>query len=149
VIALVGWVAAVVASVLYGDTLAALMPAAWGGPGVRFLIAVVLIFVLTLLLFGMIAWLLARLMRAVGLGFLDRLLGAVFGFARGMLMVMVLVLCAGLTTLPQQEWWRKAALSQPLETAAMAMRPWLPPDFAKQLHYPGDQRARAGAARKA
>src|SRR5205085_10526043 len=148
VIALVGWVAALAASVLYSSKFADMLPASWGAHGVRFLIAFVLIFIVTLLLFGLLAWLVSRLLRAIGLGFLDRMLGGVFGLARGLLIVMVLVLFAGLTTLPQHEWWRGATLAQPLEIAAMAVRPWLPLDFAKQLHYPGDQRVRASAMRK-
>lgn len=148
VLALVGWVAAVVAAVLYSSGIAALLPAAWGGPGARYLIAFALTFVVTLLAFGVLAWLLSRLLRAIGLGLLDRMLGAVFGFARGVTIVLVLVLFAGLTTLPQREWWKSAAFSPPLETAVMAMRPWLPMEFAKQLHYSGDQRLRLNAGRR-
>jgi membrane protein required for colicin V production len=148
VVALVGWIAALLIAIFASGMVADILPASWGGPAARYLIAFVLLFVLTLMLAALIGWLLSRLLRAVGLGFLDRLLGAVFGLARGLLIVMVLVLLAGLTSLPQRDWWRGAALAMPLETAAMALRPYLPDGLAKQLHYPGDQRARSNATRK-
>ena len=145
VIALVGWVAAVMVAVLYSSQVADILPASWGGHGARYLIAFIGLFIVVLVLAALLAWLSAKLLRAIGLGFLDRLLGGVFGLARGVLIVLVLVLFAGLTTLPQRQWWRGAALAPPLETAVMAVRPWLPLELAKQLHYPGDQRPRINA----
>ena len=40
------------------------------------------------------------MIRKAGLGFVDRVLGALFGFARGGVLVLAFVLVAGLTTLP-------------------------------------------------
>jgi len=77
----------------------------------------------------------SKLLRAVGLGPLDRFLGAVFGVARGVLLLLLCVLVAGLTPLPQQALWRQAWLAPPLETAVLAARPWLPPEVAKRIRY--------------
>ena len=82
-------------------------------------------------------------MRAIGLGFVDRLLGAVFGVARGVLIVVIGVLVAGLTTLPQQEWWQNAMFAPPLVAAALSLRPWLPQAWAEQLDF-----GKPGAASK-
>jgi membrane protein required for colicin V production len=93
------------------------------------------VFVAVLVLFALARWLLSLLLKAVGLAPLDRVLGAVFGIARGVLVVWIGVLLAGLSALPQQAWWRQAVLSPPLETAVLAAKPWLPPDLAKRIHY--------------
>jgi membrane protein required for colicin V production len=74
-------------------------------------------------------------LRAIGLGPLDRFLGAVFGIARGVLVVAATVLVGGLTALPQQAWWRDAWLAPPFETAVLAIKPWLPPAVAKRIKY--------------
>ena len=95
----------------------------------------VTIFVVVLVVFVLGRWAVTLMLRAVGLGPLDRVLGAVFGVARGILVVWALVLLAGLTALPQQKWWRQAMFSPPLETAVLAAKPWLPPDLAKRLRY--------------
>jgi membrane protein required for colicin V production len=148
VVALAGWVAAIVLAVMASGEVAAALPVSWGSDVARYLIAFAGLFLLTLVLSALAGWLLSRAVKAIGLGFLDRLLGALFGLARGLLIVLVLALLAGLTTLPQTDWWRGAALAKPVETAAMAMRTWLPPQVAKRLSYPGDPPARTSASRK-
>jgi membrane protein required for colicin V production len=65
----------------------------------------------------------------------DRVLGALFGAARGVLMVTALVLLAGLTTLPQQPAWRTALLRSPAEGLALQVRPWLPQDVSQRIRY--------------
>jgi membrane protein required for colicin V production len=45
------------------------------------------------------------------------------------------VLAAGFTTLPKEPFWREAALSRPLETAVVAMKPYLPRSWAEKVRY--------------
>jgi hypothetical protein len=71
----------------------------------------------------------------VSLGFIDRFLGAAFGLARGVIVVVIFVLIAGLTALPQQEWWQNATLAPPLVAAALSLREWLPPAWSERLNY--------------
>ena len=73
--------------------------------------------------------------RAAGLGFLDRALGAIFGLARGVLIAVLLVLFAGLTTLPRSDWWQNAVSSPALVAGALNLRPWLPGAWADRLDY--------------
>ncbi len=74
-----------------------------------------------------VAYLLSRLIHAAGLGFVDRFLGAFFGLARGLAMVVLFVLVAGVTALPRNDWWQNASLGRRRwSTAALALRPWLP-----------------------
>ena len=49
-------------------------------------------------------------MQATGLSGVDRSLGLMFGLVRGVILVLILVALAGLTELPQQEFWRNALL---------------------------------------
>lgn len=151
VISLAAWVVALVAAFQYADILAAMLPLMAGSPRARYIVAFVLIVVAVLLIGALLGWLLSRLVRAVGLGFVDRALGAVLGLARGVLIVVVGVLIAGLTTLPRQEWWRHAMFAPPLVDAALSLRPWLPQAWAEQLEFPRQDAAppkpmvRAGA----
>jgi membrane protein required for colicin V production len=59
----------------------------------------------------------------------------VVGVARGVLIVVIAVLLAGLTTLPRQEWWQNALFAPPLVIAALSLRPWLPQALAQRLDY--------------
>jgi membrane protein required for colicin V production len=101
----------------------------------RQLAGFVAVFIAVLILFALVRWVTSLLLKAVGLRPLDRVLGAMFGAVRGVLVLLVLVLLAGLTPLPQQQWWRQATFAPPLETGVLAAKPWLPPELAKQIQY--------------
>jgi membrane protein required for colicin V production len=118
-------------------------------PVARYVIAFALILIGALLLGALIAYPLARAIRAAGLGFVDRFLGSIFGLARGLLVVLAFVLVAGLTALPRADWWQNAALAPPLVVAALALRPWLPPHWAERLNYSRDGARPASTQQKA
>ncbi len=135
VLALAAWVAALLA----GRALAPEMAPVFGEwlqePALRYAAAFVAIVVAVLVAAALLRLALSKLLRAIGLGPLDRFLGAVFGVARGVLVVLLCVLIGGLTALPQQAWWRQAWLAPPLETAVLAVKPWLPAAVAKRIRY--------------
>jgi membrane protein required for colicin V production len=134
-IALVSWVAALVLAFVYNAELAAALPGLADSPAAKHVLAFALIFLGALVAGAIVANLLSKAVRAVGLGLVDRMLGAVFGLARGGALVVLFVLVAGLTTLPRQEWWQNASLAPVLVAAALAVRPWLPAAWAQRLDY--------------
>lgn len=138
ILALLAWVAAFIAARMWavpvGDLL--LMDLSDPlNPYWRQLAGFVAVFVAVLILFTLLRWLAKLLLKATGLRPLDRVLGALFGATRGVLVLLVLILLAGLTPLPQQPWWRQAVLSPPLETVVLAVKPWLPAELAKRIQY--------------
>ena len=48
---------------------------------------------------------------------------------------MILVLLAGLTSLPRQPVWRNAVLSAPLEAFAGYVKTWLPAELSQRIKY--------------
>ena len=135
VLGLVGWVAAFVAAMTLSEPFSHLMVANIPDERVRAIVAFLGVFFATLLLMAFIAWMFSRLIKTAGLGLEDRVLGGVFGVARGLLVVMILVLLAGLTNLPKQPAWTNAALSPPLEALAKTMKPWLPQSLSRYITY--------------
>lgn len=135
VLALLAWIAAFFAAKLLGGMAAELIGNALHDPAMRQIVGYVAVFVATLLLFAVARLLLSTLLRAIGLGVVDRLLGTLFGVGRGVLLVLVGVLLAGLTDLPRQSGWREASLAPPLETAVAALKPYLPQALAQRIHY--------------
>ena len=141
VMSLVALVAAVLAAIQFSPSVANMLPVLSDNATTRYLAAFALIFIVVALIGSLLGWVLSRAIRAIGLGFVDRLLGAVFGVARGVLIVVIAVLLAGLTTLPRQEWWQNALFAPPLVIAALSLRPWLPQALAQRLDYgPGGVR---------
>ena len=135
ILGLLAWVAAFFAARAWSQAAAEILSPWLANPAWRAAAGFVAVFVATLLVFAFARFLLSRLLRAVGLGFADRILGALFGVLRGVLMVLVVVLVCGLSDLPRQPWWREAWLAPPMETAVLAARPWLPRTVAQRIRY--------------
>ena len=135
VLSLLGWVAAYLAARMFSADLAPLMPASLGAEAIKTTVAFVLLFIVTLIASSIVTWLLSKFVKWVGLGWLDGLLGALFGVVRGMLVIVALVLLAGLPDLPKEPAWRDAWLSKPLEKIALAARQWLPASVAQRVAF--------------
>ena len=135
IVSLGGWIIAFLAANLFAGPLAARLPQAIAGDTLRTLAAFLAIFIAALICSALVGMLMSRLVSAVGLGPLDKALGALFGIARGLLLVLVAVLAAGLTSAPQQAWWKESMSGEPLKRAALALKPWLPDSFAQRLRY--------------
>ncbi len=135
VVSLAGWVIAFLAANLLAGPIGEALPESLGGPELRVLLAFVGIFVSTLVVATLTALLLSKILQAAGLEGLDRTLGALFGVARGALIVAALALLAGLTRLPGDAAWTASLTGPMLAQAAMAIKPWLPPALAERLRY--------------
>lgn len=106
---LAGWIAAyMVARVFHGALESLLvdyiatpslrMAAAWGG-----------LFVTTLLLAAIAGYMVMSLMDAAGVRGIDRFFGAIFGLARGLILVLALVVIAA-PFASRDHWWQSAKL---------------------------------------
>lgn len=135
VLSLASWIAAFVVANMYGEILAQWLPETVPGALTRLIIAFVLLFIGTRLLMGLLILMCEALIKAGGLSFVDRGLGSVFGFARGMLIVLVAVLICGMTAIPQQPFWKDAILSPFAESAARSVKPFLPGEFARHVQF--------------
>lgn len=135
VIHLGGWIAALLLAVGFAGTFSAALPQELGHPALRLVAAFAILFLGTLLVTSALALVLGELVRSAGLGVADRLLGAGFGLARGVVIVLGCVLLGGLTTLPQEPFWKQAVLSPPLETAAIMVLPFLPDELGRKIRY--------------
>lgn len=133
VLSLLGWPLAFVLSRLFADDVAPMMP---GEQEImRTALAYAAVFVAALIVWGILAWLVSRLVKAVGMGWLDRGLGGVFGVLRGGLVVLALVWLAGLTQIPEQPFWRNAQTSRAAENIALWSKVWLPDNIGQRIHY--------------
>ena len=135
VIALASWAVAVVVASVYGGEAAPLLARQIPDESWRVLAAFVAVFFVVLIVMSLIGSLTSRLIKSAGLGVEDRVLGSLFGLARGLLVVVVLILLAGLTALPRQTVWKDAMLAAPLEKLAVIVKQWLPQDWAKYISY--------------
>jgi len=135
VVSILGWVIAFLAANLFAGPLGPSMPEAIPSPELRVAAAYVAVFVVSLILTSLAGLILSKVVKAVGLGGIDRLLGALFGAARGVLILLAAALLAGLTSAPAQAYWRDSTSGPLLAQAAAALKPLLPQTLAERLRY--------------
>lgn len=134
VLALLAWILAALAAWQFGPEIGALITAI-ADPGIRVLAGYAVVFIGVLIVLALVRLAVRGLLKALGLTAVDRVLGVLFGVARGMLIVLILVAVGGMTSAPKQPWWEKATFAPPLETAVLASKPWLPPEAAKRIRF--------------
>lgn len=134
-LSLAGWVLAVWIAVSFAHNLEGLLRTHIETPSLRLIIAFAILFLLTLMVAGLVTHLAVQLIKKTGLTGTDRVVGILFGLARGGVIVTVLVLLAGFTAMPRDPWWHQSLLLHYFEHTALWVRGWLPPDLAKNIRY--------------
>ncbi|MDG1703517.1 MAG: CvpA family protein [Pseudomonadales bacterium] len=107
--ALGSWVIAFLFGFWFGPELASAYPDLLGSGQVAQIAAFLIVLVATLMVASMIQWGLGQLVNRTGVGGTDRLLGFLFGAARGGLLVTV-VLMVGQSFFAHTNWWNDSEL---------------------------------------
>ena len=137
IVAILGWVIAFLAAGLFSGPLSERLQDLIQVSQLRVIAAYVSIFVGALVVTTIAGLVVARLAQAAGLGGLDRLLGAGFGVLRGVLILVVFALLAGLTPLPRQAAWTSSFSGPVLVIAAKVAIPWLPQSLTQKISFEG------------
>jgi membrane protein required for colicin V production len=136
IISLLTWALSCVLAWFYAAPVSRLFAGLVDDAALRQLLAFVLIFVAVFVLGLAAAWLIHRyfpLRRRLRL--VNNALGGVAGAARGAVIVIAVFLVAGLTSIPQRDWWRGAAFAPFFERAAVYVAGYIPRDIARHLRY--------------
>jgi membrane protein required for colicin V production len=135
ILSLLGWVLAFYVARTYAFQVVPLLPYGIPSEKLKMLAAFIIVFLSVLLITSLIAIALSGLLKEIGLGWLNRLLGGVFGFLRGLLVVTVLMILAGMTQLPKDERWTNAMFSAPLEALVKTVLVWLPKSITQHVSF--------------
>ena len=134
-VSLLIWVGAFVIAWTYFREMAAYLSGWIETPSLQLGVAFVLLLLVVLILGGLVGFLIGQLVDKTGLSGTDRLLGMVFGAARGAVLVSILVLLAGLTPFPQDPWWMQSLLIPHFQDLAIWLLSLLPPEVAEYFHF--------------
>ena len=135
ILSLLGWVAAFVVANAFGAQLAPMLPSVIPGDALRLIVAFIALFLGVRVLMGLLALAIGALIEASGLSLADRGLGGLFGLGRGIVIVLAGVILCGMTSIPQQAFWKDALLSPMAETGARTVKPFLPAAFAQHIQF--------------
>lgn len=133
VISLIGWVVAFVVAQWFASDVAAWLPAGDPQASWRYPLAFVLLFVGVAFGVGLMASLTRKLIAAVGLRPVDRILGGAFGAARGAVALLVLAVVVHLLALSDSAWWHESRSAVVLDAALQSLKPALPEKLASYL----------------
>lgn len=125
-LSLLGWVVAFVVSRVMGAVVADFLPVAEPGSWVRLSVAYALTFFVTLVLWMLLAKLARTLIAATPLSVVDRVLGAAFGGARGVLILLAVAVVASVTPLQRSKLWQASRGAAWLDAGLVQMKPLWP-----------------------
>jgi membrane protein required for colicin V production len=125
-LSLIGWVVAFVVAQLYGPVVSVWLPLGASGSTARLAFAYGVTFVATLIVWTLLAKLVRLMISATPLSVLDRALGCAFGFARGVVILLLVTLLAGFTPLAHEPAWQGSYGVRWLETLLHSLQSMLP-----------------------
>nr|WHW29675.1 putative CvpA family protein [uncultured bacterium] len=126
VFSLLIWVAAFLVAQNYTENVAGWLEGSVSLPSARMAIGFAGLFFVTLLIGGLLNYLIGQLVEKTGLSGTDRLVGAAFGIIRGLAVVVALLIMASFTPLKSDPWWSESPLIQrllPLSEWATTLMP--------------------------
>ena len=110
-ISLAIWVSAFFVAVTFHERLAVLLQDSVSSVSLRYMLSFGLLFAMTLIVGSMVNYLMSELVRMTGLTGTDRAMGMVFGMARGVIIVMALLIFAPMVIpVDQDPWWKQSVL---------------------------------------
>lgn len=135
IMTLITWAASILVAWLFAGAIEHWFDWLFHERSLRLLVAFVALFALTWVA-GMLAAMLMNRYFSKGLTRWPNLIGGgLIGMARGTVVVVIVFLAAGVTSAPQQGWWRDSSLAPHFEKLALHARPYLPRDVARHIRY--------------
>ena len=132
-LSLAGWVAAFYLAQMYAPQTAAWLPMEGSSEMLRYAAGFVITFIAVLVATVLISWVMKKMVSAVGLGPLDRLLGGLFGVLRGVVLLLAVTVLVGMTPMRESQSWQASQGAQGLQQSLHLLKPVLPVDFGKYL----------------
>ncbi len=130
-LSIAGWVAAFLLAQAFAAWAGARLPLQDFSEPLRHAAGFVAVFVVAAFGAGFLSWLVGHLVDSVGLGPVDRLLGAGFGLLRGLAMLLALALVVNMTPLKQQEGWQASVGARSLDRGLYWLKDAMPDSLAR------------------
>jgi membrane protein required for colicin V production len=134
VLSVLGWAASFYLAQWFAPRVALWLPLQSASEPVRYAAAFVLVFIAAVFAAGLLAFLLKKLVEAIGLRPVDRTLGAAFGLVRGLILLLAATVVIDMTALKDSVWWRESRGAVALTAALQGLKPVLPEQFARYLN---------------
>ncbi|MDB6000241.1 MAG: cvpA [Rhizobacter sp.] len=133
VLSLLGWIAAYLIARTFSVDVEPWLPIGAPGSAINHLAAFALTFFASLIVWGLLSRLLRALVHASPLNPIDRVLGAAFGAARALVVMLVAATIVAMTPAARSPAWQQSLGAVQLNNALASIKLLLPPEFSKHL----------------
>ena len=133
VISVVSWIAAFVLAQWFAPAVAHWLPISSTSEALRYGLGFLIVFIGTIFAGSLIAFMVKKMLAAVGLSPADRMLGAAFGVVRGVVILLALTVLVGMTPFRSAPWWQESEGAKLAGVALHGLKPLLPEDFGKYI----------------
>ena len=133
VLSVVSWIAAFVLAQIFAPDAAHYLPLHGSSEVVQYAAGFAVVFIVCAFVGGLLAFLISKLVAAIGLAPVDKLLGAGFGAVRGVVLLLAATVVVGMTPLHTQGWWHEATGPRIATAVLRGLAPLLPQEFGKYL----------------
>ncbi len=134
-ISLATWIIAAWVALKYTPLVAGILTETVDTPSIRIGIAALVLFIPILIVGALMNYIVGQLVEKTGFSGTDRTLGAVFGVIRGVVVVALIVMLAGLTPIPQDPWWKASTLLLVFQEKITAYKVYLPEEIAENFDF--------------
>jgi membrane protein required for colicin V production len=134
-ISLVTWVVAGLLALRYYSPMADLLEPFIESVTLRNWVGGGILFVATLIVGAIVNFIVSQLVSKTGLSGTDKALGVVFGAARGILIVTMIVLLASLTPMPEATWWQDSVMIEFFQQLAEWFKGVIPADSVDKFNF--------------
>ncbi len=133
VVSLVGWGVAFLGAFWLAPLLAPVLPIGEAGSVLNETASFLCAFIAVWIVWGLAARLVRLMLHATPLRAPDRVLGAGFGLARGVVVLLLVATVVGLTPIETSHAWQRSRVAPWLNEALQGLNPLLPPKLARHL----------------
>lgn len=134
-LSLLAWLCSFTMALVFLDDLARLLEIIIPFADLRLGVALITLFLLTLILLEWISYLVINSMKPNQLSLPDQFIGMLFGIIKGNLVIILFMMCAGVTQLPMTLWWQKSVFIQTNKPIVILLRSQLPIEIAIQFNF--------------
>ena len=130
---LIGWILGILGAMYAGVKVGTMLPIE-PGP-MRNMAGAALVFFATIFAVAIVRICFKSVLKKIGLGAFDHILGMLFGILRGSAIIVFAVLIMRFTNLPEQEWWNKSNFTRPASVVVDKILKDMPMSWYRKLNF--------------
>jgi len=136
VLSLMTWVLACFIAWIFSGSVQGLFKGTFANPEIRLVVGFALLFIVVFVIGTVASHIIHKILLSRRVFHIPNLiLGGAMGVARGVVVIVLAFLLAGITSIPQRPWWREAMFAPVFQKLAVYTARLLPQDIARHIHY--------------